>query len=161
MFKSLFKSTVVSTSIVISLLSLIPNAKANHPRLAFVQKLTVGDRACYADVLDSTGKVTTEFAHFDICKQDLIGKPVQLSYQMGQILAAECEGDFSCDKADTITIITKAVVLIAPTEKEAAWESYWNSCGKGFMSKEKFTNFWRPVFEEEWNRSGKKPSACG
>lgn len=53
---------------------------------------------------------------------------------------------------------TQTPDLVNP--KEEAWEDYRRSCGDN-DNPEAFWQAWRPTFEEEWNRTGKRPSGCG
>ncbi|MGB2926938.1 MAG: hypothetical protein WBB82_16680 [Limnothrix sp.] len=75
--------------------------------LVTIQSLTSGDRACYVEVLDDKGETKTEFATFDICEQDLVGKQVHLHYEFGEIVAEECNGDIECGLSETVMLITE------------------------------------------------------
>lgn len=76
-----------------------------------IQGLTSGDRACYVEVLDHQGETTTQFATFEICEQDLIGKQVHLHYEPGEIVAEECNGDIECGFSETVMLITEAKLV--------------------------------------------------
>jgi hypothetical protein len=90
-------------------------AIADQPTVATVQKLTAGDRACYVDVIDAGGVYSTEYAAFEICEQDLIGRDVELTYESGTIAAASCQGDPECSENETVMLITQANIIEAPT----------------------------------------------
>jgi hypothetical protein len=81
-----------------------------------IQGLTSGDRACYVDVLDNKGETTTQFATFEICEQDLVGKQVHLHYESGEILAEECNGDIECGLSETVMLITEAKLFEVSSE---------------------------------------------
>jgi hypothetical protein len=103
--------TIVTTLMVTTIPSpvLSETPKLNHPTIATVKKMTAGDRACYVEMVDPQGKLSTQFASFDICEQDkkFIGQRVQLTYTAGKILAASCQGDVDCGKTDSVMLITK------------------------------------------------------
>jgi len=93
-------------------------AAADQPPVATIQSLTAGDRACYVDLTADSGQTSTEFADFDICEQDLVGKRVRLTYESGNILAESCQGNPDCGQSETVMLITQVEVLApvnAPT----------------------------------------------
>lgn len=94
--------------------SLTTAAQAAQPKIGVVRDLTAGDRACYVTVADSQNIVTTELAGFDICEQDLIGKQVRFTYEIGNVVAAECNGDLDCGLSDQVSLIRGATVLPMP-----------------------------------------------
>lgn len=83
-----------------------------------IQSLTVGDRACYVEALDHQGETTTQFATFDICGQDLVGKQVHLHYQPGEIVAEECNGNIECGLSEAVMFITEAKLLKVSSETD-------------------------------------------
>lgn len=91
------------------------SANADQPTVATVQKLTAGDRACYVDVIDAGGVYSTEYAAFEICEQDLVGRDVNLIYEPGSIIAVSCQGDPACSETETVMLITQAEIIEAPT----------------------------------------------
>ncbi|MEL7495721.1 MAG: hypothetical protein AAGJ95_17400 [Cyanobacteria bacterium J06554_11] len=95
--------------------AITPKATAGQPTVGTVQRLNVGDRACYVDVLDAGGVYSTEFADFEICSQNLVGKDVELTYELGDIMAVSCEGDPECGEIETVMLITRATVIEPPT----------------------------------------------
>lgn len=103
MVTTLFASAFGSTAI------------ADQPTVATVQELTAGDRACYVDVIDAGGVYSTEYAAFEICEQDLVGRDVELIYESGTITAASCQGDPACSETETVMLITQAEIIEAPT----------------------------------------------
>lgn len=79
-----------------------------------VTGLDAGDVACYLSLKDEEGRRFEELADFSICEQTtLVGKRVTLAYELGQILADECQGDPDCKKTRTVAIV-KAVHLASP-----------------------------------------------
>ncbi|NJN73626.1 MAG: hypothetical protein HC799_12865 [Limnothrix sp. RL_2_0] len=88
--------------------------QAEQPKIGWVQDLTAGDRACYVTITDSQNIVTTELAGFDICEQDLVGKQVRFTYEIGNVVAEECNGDLDCGLSDTVSLIREATVLPRP-----------------------------------------------
>gem|GEM_PF-1219846 len=85
------------------------------PMVGTIQRLTAGDRACYVEVVDDAGQISTQYASFEICEQDLVGKRVNLTYEVGNILAASCQGNMDCGLSETVMLITQADVIEAPT----------------------------------------------
>ena len=84
------------------------------PTVATVSRLVMGDRACYVDLVDANGKMTTQFANFEICEQDIVGAEVQLAYETGNILAFSCQGDLDCGRTDAVLLMTQANVISRP-----------------------------------------------
>lgn len=103
------------------------------PTAGTVTRLSSGDRACYLDLVDADGKKTTQFASFEICRQELIGKTVRLTYEAGNILAFSCQGDMDCGKSDRVLLVTQAEVTgTAPAQPSISSLSdgnyrYWNA----------------------------------
>ncbi|MBE9108664.1 hypothetical protein IQ273_04440 [Nodosilinea sp. LEGE 07298] len=91
------------------------SAIADQPTVATVQNLIAGDRACYVDIIDVGGVYSTEYADFEICEQDLVGRDVQLTYESGTITAASCQGDPACSETETVMLITQAEIVETPT----------------------------------------------
>lgn len=72
-----------------------------------LEHLEAGDIACYASLVNDEGYAFNEMANFEVCdRTDLIGQRVNLSYEIGTVLAASCEGDFDCGKSDTVVLIS-------------------------------------------------------
>jgi hypothetical protein len=107
-------NTLLSTGLLTLGLPLLvsQSGRAQQPEMGTVQNLTMGDRACYVEIIDDQGMVFTEFANFDICQQDLVGKQVQLTYESGDIIAASCQGDPECEDTETVMLITDVEVLL-------------------------------------------------
>ncbi|WP_190553155.1 hypothetical protein [Trichocoleus sp. FACHB-591] len=126
----------VSATVIASILlvrALGSTATASQPPIATIQRLTAGDRACYVELKDDSGKTSTEFAEFNICEQQLVGKRVRLTYESGNILAEACQGNLDCGKSETVMLISRADVLApvnAPTKTIQALADgnyrYWN-----------------------------------
>lgn len=85
------------------------------PMVGTIQRLSAGDRACYVDVVDDAGQTSTQYANFEICEQDLVGDRVNLTYEVGNILAASCQGNVDCGLSETVMLITQADVIAPPT----------------------------------------------
>jgi hypothetical protein len=114
MMKKTFRdivSAIVTTFVITTMPSIAVSetAKLNNPTIATVKKMTAGDRACYVEMVDLQGKSSTQFANFSICEQEkqFIGQRVQLTYTVGKILAASCQGNIDCGKTDSVMLITK------------------------------------------------------
>ncbi|MGL5080571.1 MAG: hypothetical protein ACRC8A_03705 [Microcoleaceae cyanobacterium] len=103
--------------IALSILLALPKATFadQPPTIATVQRLVSGDRACYVELIDSNGQASTQFAEFDICDQDLVGKQVQLTYKPGKIMAESCQGNPECGESEEVMLITEAKVLASPS----------------------------------------------
>jgi hypothetical protein len=84
---------------------------ADQPSTAIVKSLTAGDRACYVELMDDKGKVSTQYADFDLCEQDLVGKRAKLTYKAGNIQAESCQGDPECTASEKVMLIIKAQVI--------------------------------------------------
>jgi hypothetical protein len=117
-------ATLVVSALLIAALG--PKATADQPPVATIQRLTAGDRACYVELVDDGGQTSTEFAAFEICEQDLVGKRVSLTYEAGNILAEACQGDPDCGQSETVMLITKVETLAetAPTVQTLADGNY-------------------------------------
>lgn len=112
--KSLNISVTVTTAALLAT-SFSSRAIADQPTVATVQNLTAGDRACYVDVIDAGGVYSTEYAAFEICEQDLVGRDVNLTYESGTVTSASCQGDPACSETETVMLITQAEIIEAPT----------------------------------------------
>lgn len=86
------------------------------PAVGTIRGMVSGDRACYVDVVDDAGRTSTEYAYFEICEQNLVGRRVNLTYAVGNILAASCQGNVECGLSDTVTLITQATVIPSPNQ---------------------------------------------
>lgn len=84
---------------------------ANQPSTAIIQSLTAGDRACYVELMDDLGNVSTQYADFEICEQDLVGQRVELIYEAANIQAASCEGDPDCRQTEEVMLIVEVQVI--------------------------------------------------
>ncbi len=89
--------------------------QAEQPASGTVLDATAGDRACYVTLIDNEGQVSTEFAGFEICEQDLVGRQIRPTYTSDNILAASCQGDLDCGESETVMLITQAEVIAPPT----------------------------------------------
>lgn len=122
-------------------------ARADQPAIATVQRLTAGDRACYVELIDANGQTSTEFASFQLCEQDLVGKQVRLTYETGNIAAVACQDDPNCGETETVMLITQAEVLTAAVSSTTIQSlpdgnyRYWNGTSdQGIVSDETLLN---------------------
>lgn len=76
-----------------------------------VSELQNGDRACYMVLKEPNGKEFTELASFDICAMHIIGKRVQLTYKIEEIMAESCQGNPRCMKKDRVALVVEVKVL--------------------------------------------------
>lgn len=102
-------ATVVTSALLATAFGL--DATADQPPVATIQRLNAGDRACYVELTAANGETSTEFADFEICEQDLVGKRVRLTYESGNILAESCQGNPDCGQSETVMLITQVEVL--------------------------------------------------
>ncbi len=122
-------STIATTLVLTSISSIIPSialadAKPDHPRLATIKRLTSGDRACYVEIVDLQGQLSTQFAEFSICQEKrFIGERAELTYKPGNILAASCQGNVDCGKTDPVMLITKMRLAGATSGKLPPFQS--------------------------------------
>jgi hypothetical protein len=78
-----------------------------------VTEITNGDAACYISLKDDKGQVFDETGDFSICEkpQSYIGKRVNLTYELGKVMADECGGDPKCKKTTTVALVTALKVV--------------------------------------------------
>lgn len=106
---------LASISFSIGFILLAPQVgKAQQPEIATVQSLAAGDRACYVELIDEQGELTTELANFEVCEQDLVGQQVRLTYETANVLAASCQGDPDCGESETVMLVSAVDVLKLP-----------------------------------------------
>lgn len=127
-FRPIFRPTI-ATIVGTLMLGTVPGivlaeTEKSNPPIATLKRLTSGDRACYAEVVDDQGVRSTQFARFEICEQsqNLIGKRLKITYAPGNILAASCQGDVDCGKSDRVMLITQvslANTTQAPTQAQS------------------------------------------
>jgi hypothetical protein len=111
---------------------LAETAKSNPP-IATLKRLTSGDRACYAEVMDDQGVRSTQFARFEICEQsqNLIGKRLNITYTPGNILAASCQGNVDCGKSDRVMLVTQvSLATTSPSQTQPQIKSQAQSKAK-------------------------------
>ena len=83
------------------------------PRVATINSLNVGDRACYVTLTDQAGDTYTQFASFEICEQDIVDSTVQLDYEFANINAYICQGNLECGLSERALLISEANVVAA------------------------------------------------
>ncbi|NEO86661.1 MAG: hypothetical protein F6J87_20745 [Spirulina sp. SIO3F2] len=77
-----------------------------------LQSLSAGDRACYLELVDSSGNPFTELGSFEICDQtDLIGRSVRLTLEEKSFLAESCQGDLDCPDRDLLPVAMEMTAL--------------------------------------------------
>ncbi|MBD1916228.1 MULTISPECIES: hypothetical protein [Cyanophyceae] len=111
--KTSFLLSIALTALSLPLL-LVQLSKAQQPAIGTVQGLNMGDRACYVEVVNNQGEQFTEFADFDICEQNLVGKRVQFTYELDNIQAVSCQGNPECPDTERVMLITQAQVISEP-----------------------------------------------
>jgi len=84
-----------------------------------VTNAVVGDRACYLTLQDDLGRVSEEYAAFEICEQkpSVIGQRVVLTYKMGAVNSQSCGGDPICAQHDRVPLVIHARILYGPKPK--------------------------------------------
>jgi hypothetical protein len=80
-----------------------------------IVSMEAGDVACYVNLKSDKGTAFREMANFEICEQEraLKGKRVNLTYEMGKVLADSCQGNPDCKKTQTVVLIKTAKVAAA------------------------------------------------
>lgn len=80
-----------------------------------VTEITNGDAACYIALKDDKGQLFDEPGDFSLCEnpKNFVGKRVSLSYEIGKIMSAECQGDTKCKKTTTVALVTAMKVIDA------------------------------------------------
>jgi hypothetical protein len=78
-----------------------------------VTDITNGDAACYISLKDDQGQMFDESGDFSICEKpkNYVGKRVSLSYEIGQVMSAECEGNPKCKETTTLALVTAMKVI--------------------------------------------------
>jgi hypothetical protein len=75
-------------------------------------ELQAGDVACYLSLKDDKGVEFQEMGDFSICeKPSLVGKRLRLTYELGNVMAEECQGDPDCTKTRTVPLVMSVKVL--------------------------------------------------
>ena len=91
----------------------------HQPTEGRVTNAVVGDRACYLTLQDDLGRVSEEYATFEICEQkpSVIGQRVVLTYKMGEVNSQSCGGDPICAQHDRVPLVVHARILNGPKPK--------------------------------------------
>lgn len=78
-----------------------------------IVSMEAGDVACYVNLKTDAGVTFQEMADFEICEQEqaLKGKRVALTYVVGKVMAASCQGNPDCKKTQTVALISAVKVL--------------------------------------------------
>ncbi len=87
-----------------------------------VTEITNGDAACYISLKDDKGQVFDETGDFSICEKpkSFVGKRVNLTYELGKVMADECGGDPKCKKTTTVALVTALKVVDSKGASAAA-----------------------------------------
>lgn len=76
-----------------------------------IADLQAGDVACYLSFEPGDGQTYTEMAEFEICERtDLIGQEAHFEYELGNVLADECQGDPDCGKSQQVALIHRVTL---------------------------------------------------
>ena len=68
--------------------------------------------ACYLTLTDDKGAEFQEMGDFSLCeKPSLVGKRLRLTYELGHVMAEECQGDPDCTKTRTVPLVMSVKVL--------------------------------------------------
>lgn len=74
-----------------------------------ITAMQAGDVACYVTLTDAAGATREEMAAFEICEQTgLVGTPVTIRTEMGNVMAASCQGDPDCPDSESVRLIVAA-----------------------------------------------------
>lgn len=100
-----------------------------------VTSVESGDIACDLELTDTAGRVYREKADFALCEnpETLIRQTVALTYSVGTVMAAACQGHTSCTKNDTVALVTRAVptsAVIGTVAQPAATRGSWCVSGE-------------------------------
>jgi hypothetical protein len=70
-----------------------------------------GDAACYIELADAAGRLYREMADFALCEKPerLLNRHVTLTYTVGTVMAAACQGNTRCTQKDTVVLVSRAV----------------------------------------------------
>jgi hypothetical protein len=89
--------------------STVKIGKETKKTAGVVTELQAGDVACYITLKDDQGVEFNELGDFSICEnRGLIGKRVTLTYELGNVMADECQGNPDCTKTRTVALVTAA-----------------------------------------------------
>jgi len=89
----------------------------NQLRVATIRGFSLGDGACFLDLVDEKRKSFTEVANTAFCQREreLLDKKVSLSYNLGVISGAACSVEsVDCDE-NNMLILVKDAKVIRPT----------------------------------------------
>lgn len=70
-----------------------------------------GDAACYIELADAAGRLHREMADFALCEKPerILNRHVTLTYTVGTVMAAACQGDTRCTQKDTVVLVSRAL----------------------------------------------------
>jgi hypothetical protein len=80
-----------------------------------VVSMNAGDVACYIEFSDASGEKHSEMADFSLCEpkseKRYKGKNVAFTYEIGDVLADECQGNPDCGKSKKAALIKTMKVI--------------------------------------------------
>lgn len=91
-----------------------PKPKGTPPgkeTIGLVTELQLGDVACYVRFTSDAGASFLEFAGYDFCELDLVGRRVRFTYSLDRVQAFSCRGDPGCTKIVRKWVIVAATVI--------------------------------------------------
>jgi hypothetical protein len=73
-----------------------------------IVRMQNGDASCLLEMKDAKGETFFAPADFELCKPELVGKRVRLTFEMGSVVAAPCRSSVTCKASDRIPIAVSA-----------------------------------------------------
>lgn len=89
-------------------------ADDNDLRIATIRGFSLGDGACFLDLVDEKRKAFTEVASADFCQREreLLDKRVSLTYRLGVVPSAACAVEsVTCVENNMLILVSNAQVL--------------------------------------------------
>lgn len=83
----------------------------NDLKIATIRGFSLGDGACFLDLLDESRKPFTEVANTAFCQREgeLLDKKVSLTYRLGSVSGAACSGSLvNCDENNMLIMVVDA-----------------------------------------------------
>ncbi len=117
------------------------------PSVATVMRAQSGDRACYVDLKDENGKVTSHLSGFELCSQEgIVGATVRLTYGAGNVQSFSCQGNPDCGESDRAELITNAEIISRPQRPPISSlldgnYRYWDGPTQSLVSSSDFSQY--------------------